>query len=235
MTLEEKILFGYATDRYRAAGRYALHFARGKLKHDPAFFAILRERMIPDDAKLLDLGCGQGLLLSTLIAARQCHEIGVWPGDWPAPPTGLQLHGIELLPRDVRRARRALGELAILEGGDIRDTPFPKSDVVVILDVLHYVARQEQEEVLLRVAECLGDSGRLLLRVADTQAGARSVFTYLGDRVGTLLRGELWPRHTHRPISEWSTLLEQRGFSVSTHPMSQGTPFSNVLLIADRS
>ena len=92
-----------------------------------------------------------------------------------------------------------------------------------------------QEEVLFRVAECLGDSGRLLLRVADTRAGARSVFTYLGDRVGTLLRGELWPRHIHRPISEWSKLLEQLGFRVSTRPMSQGTPFSNILLIADRS
>lgn len=235
MTPEETVLFDVATDRYRAAGHYAFHFARGKLKHDPAFFAILREQMIPDDARLLDLGCGQGILPSTLIAARQCYESGVWPGDWPAPPARLQLHGIDLMPEDIRRARLALGERVIFEGGDIRDTPFAKSDIVVILDVLHYVSRREQEEVLFRVAECLGDSGRLLLRVADTQAGARSVFTYLGDRVGTLLRGELWPRHIHRPISEWSKLLEQLGFSVSTHPMSQGTPFSNILLIADRS
>ena len=235
MTPEENALYEMATARYRAAGRYAFHFARGKLKHDPAFFAILRERMILDDARVLDLGCGQGILLSTLIAATRCYESGVWPDDWPAPPTRLQLHGIDLLPGDIRRARLALDERVIFEGGDIRDTPFPDSDVVVILDVLHYVARREQEEVLFRVAECLGDSGRLLLRVADTQAGARSVFTYLGDRVGTLLRGELWPRHIHRPINEWSQLLEQLGFSVSTHPMSQGTPFSNILLIADRS
>lgn len=235
MTPEEKALFETATVRYRAAGRYAFHFAQGKLKHDPVFFAIVREAMIPDDARLLDLGCGQGILLSTLIAARQCYDSGVWPGGWPAPSARLQLRGIDLLPRDIRRARQALGELVIFEWGDICETPFPNSDVVVMLDVLHYVARREQEEVLFRVAECLGDSGRLLLRVADTQAGARSVFTYLGDRVGTLLRGELWPRHIHRPISEWSKLLEQLGFRVSTRPMSQGTPFSNILLIADRS
>jgi len=172
MTPENNELYEMATARYRAAGRYAFHFARGKLKHDPAFFAILRERMIPDDARVLDLGCGQGILLSTLIGARQSYENGVWPGDWPAPPARLRLHGIDLLPGDIRRARQALGESAIFEGGDIRDTPFPKSDVVVILDVLHYVTRKEQEEVLLRVAECLGDSGRLLLRVADTHAGA---------------------------------------------------------------
>ena len=235
MSPEEKLLFETATERYRTAGRYAFHFARGKLRHDPAFLAILRERMIPDDAKVLDLGCGQGLLLSTLIAARQCHDNGTWPGDWPQPSVRLQLHGIDLLPRDVRRARRALGDLATFEWGDIRDTPFPESDVVVILDVLHYVTRQEQENVLLRVTGCLGDSGRLLLRVADTQAGARSVFTYLGDRAGTLLRGELWPRHVHRPIGEWLTLLGELGFSVTTHPMSQGTPFSNILLVADRT
>jgi len=234
MTPQQKTLFENATCRYRAAGRYAFHFARGKLKHDPVFFAILRDAMIPDDARLLDLGCGQGILFSTLIAARQCYQSGVWPGGWPAPPTRLRLHGIDLLPGDVRRAQAALGEFVMVEAGDIRDTRFPGSDVVVILDVLHYVARAEQEDVLVRVAECLGKSGRLLLRVADAQAGARSVFTYLGDRVGTLLRGELWPRHHHRPISEWSNLLERLRFSVSTYPMSQGTPFSNVLIVADR-
>jgi cyclopropane fatty-acyl-phospholipid synthase-like methyltransferase len=235
MTPEEKAIYDLATVRYRAAGRYAFHFARGKLRYDPVFLAILRNAMIPDDARLLDLGSGQGILLSTLIAARQCYESGVWPGGWPAPPTQLQLHGIDLLAGDIHRARQALGERVILEGGDIRNTLFPSSDVVVILDVLHYVSRKEQEDILFRVAECLGSSGRLLLRVADAQAGARSVFTYLGDRVGTLLRGELWPRHNHRPIGEWSKLLEHLEFSVSTHPMSQGTPFSNVLLLADRA
>jgi SAM-dependent methyltransferase len=234
MTPEEKVLFETATAPYRAAGRYAFHFARGKLKYDPVFLSILRDAMIPDDARLLDLGCGQGILLSTLIAARRCFESGVWPGGWPAPPARLQLHGIDLLPGDIRRARQALGESVIVEEGDIRDAPFPSSDVVVILDVLHYVARREQEDVLFRVAECLGNSGRLILRVADSQAGARSVFTYLGDRAGTLLRGELWPRHIHRPIGEWSKMLERLDFSVSTHPMSKGTPFSNILLIADR-
>jgi cyclopropane fatty-acyl-phospholipid synthase-like methyltransferase len=235
MTPEEKALFEQATARYRAAGRYAFHFARGKLKHDPVFFAVLRNAMIPDDAHVLDLGCGQGILLSTLIAARECCDSGVWPVDWPAPPIRPQLRGIDLLPRDIRRARRALSALVTVEEGDIRDAIFPRSDVVVILDVLHYVAKGEQEDILCRVAQCLGNSGRLLLRVADAQAGARSVFTYLGDRAGTLLRGELWPRHVHRPISEWSKILEHLGFSVSTHPMSQGTPFSNVLLVADRS
>jgi 2-polyprenyl-3-methyl-5-hydroxy-6-metoxy-1,4-benzoquinol methylase len=234
MTPQEVALYDAATTRYRAAGRYAFHFSRGKLKHDPVFVSILRDAMIPDDARILDLGCGQGILLSTLIAARQCFESGIWPLGWPAPPARLKLHGIDLLARDIRRAHQALGESAVVERGDIRDALFPDSDVVVILDVLHYVSSKEQEDILSRVAESLGKSGRLLLRVADSQAGARSVFTYLGDRLGTLLRGELWPRHVHRPISEWSTILGRLGFSVSARPMSQGTPFSNVLLVADR-
>lgn len=234
MSPQEKVLYARATDPYRSGGKYAYHFARGKLKHDPAFFAILREGLIGDDARVLDLGCGEGILLSTLIAARLTYEREVWPETWPAPPRRLQLHGIDLLPRDIARARAALGTDATLVAGDMRDTPFPNSDVVVILDVLHYLKQQEQVEVLTRIRDCLADSGRLLLRVADTQAGVRSLLTYVGDRFGTLLRGELWPRHNHRPIADWIRLLEQFSFSVATLPMSKGTPFSNVLLVADR-
>jgi hypothetical protein len=37
-----------------------------------------------------------------------------------------------------------------------------------------------------------------------------------------------------RPLPEWTALLQRLGFaSVQTVAMSQGTPFANVLLVAD--
>ena len=59
-----------ASRPYAAGSRFQWHFARGKLKRDPVYFALLRMGLIPDRARVLDLGCGQGILLALLAAAQ---------------------------------------------------------------------------------------------------------------------------------------------------------------------
>ena len=63
-----------ASERYRRAGLFAWNFARGKLKGDPSFRAFLRLGLLHGYPRLLDLGCGQGLLAAWLLAARDCHR-----------------------------------------------------------------------------------------------------------------------------------------------------------------
>jgi len=55
-------LFEAATRPYIAARQYSWHFSRGKLRHDPVFFSLLRRGLLPDRGSLIDLGCGQGVL-----------------------------------------------------------------------------------------------------------------------------------------------------------------------------
>ena len=74
-----RTLLDRATRPYRSAGRFAWKFAQGKLKGDPMFFAMLELGLIPDGDRLIDLGCGQGLLASWLLEARALHESGNWP------------------------------------------------------------------------------------------------------------------------------------------------------------
>lgn len=227
-------LLDEATRPYLAAGRYAYHFARGKLKHDPAFRWLLANGMIPPGARVLDIGCGQAVLFSMLLAARRCRASGTWPSGWPAPPEQLTLHGIDLQPREVNKAKAALGDAVSVESGDVRDAHFPQSDVIVVLDVLHYIEREDQDRSIARIAEALAPGGRLLLRVADAGAGCRFFVTHVCDRFGTLMRGELWPRHRHRPVAEWIALLNRCGLDARAVPMSEGTPFANVLLVCER-
>ena len=76
----DRRLLDAATEPYRVAGRFAYHFARGKLGRDPAFGAIVHGDWIPPRSKVLDLGCGQGLLASLLVAADRGCEVHTFPG-----------------------------------------------------------------------------------------------------------------------------------------------------------
>lgn len=220
-----------AAARYPARERFARHFAKGKLTGDPAFEHLLRHALIPRGARVLDLGSGQGVLAALLLAAGEAHAAGHWPADWPPPPDPAQVHGIELMARDAQRANLACAPFVTVPG-DIRDTPFPAADAVVILDVLHYIDYEAQRDVLRRVREALGAGGVLLARVGDAAPTWRFRFTVAVDRLVMALRGHRLERLYCRPLADWIAQLERLGFTVSARPMSEGTPFANVLLVA---
>lgn len=164
-TLRQRLV-DLASERYRAVGRFAYHFARGKLGCDPMFLGLLERGLVPDKARILDLGCGQGLLAAWLLAARQSYEAGQWPVGWPAPGQPTEIRGVDLLNSDIQRARTALGAPARFEQGDMRQVGFGQADVVVIMDVLHYVDIPAQDDVLRRVRAALPANGLFITRSA---------------------------------------------------------------------
>ena len=133
-------LIDSASAPYQRSGRFAWHFARGKLRFDPVFGHLLAHGLIAPRTRVLDIGCGQGLLASLLKAAGACARQGRWPSNWAEAPVDVHVSGIELLARDVARARAALGDSADFVCADMRSTAFAAVDAVVILDVLHYVS-----------------------------------------------------------------------------------------------
>ncbi len=219
-----------AAERYRERDRYARHFAFGKLTRDPFFRHVLERGWIPPHARVLDLGCGQGLLAALLEAARERKAAGDWPAGWPAP-TAASVHGIDLLPGDIERARVAGGPGATFDCADIRASEFGAVDAVVMLDVIHYIDEASQDDVVRRVRAALSGGGVLLLRVADASGSVRFRLTLAADRIAMRLRGARVGRYHCRPVDAWKRCLGQTGFRIEAWPMSAGTPFANVLLV----
>ena len=229
-------LIDRAAAPYRSAGQYAWRFARGKLGGDPAFAALLAHGLLAGRAHVLDIGCGQGLLTAWLLAAGDAERQGRWPAGWPAAPAPSHIRGIELMQHDVTRANDAL-RAAVQNGqasfvaADMCSADFGRADAVVILDVLHYVPIAAQDAVLRRVREALAPGGVLLLRVGDAAAGLPFRISNWVDFVVTTLRGHRLSRLYCRPLTEWERVLTSLGFKVQTQPMSEGTPFANVMLV----
>jgi SAM-dependent methyltransferase len=235
MTNFEKRLFNTAVVPYQQAGKFAMHFARGKLTGDPVFREILQRGLIASDSHVVDIGCGQGLFSAWMLAADSLALDLQWPANWQPAPRAVTVQGVELMAKDVARAEAALQvhkDRFKFVVGDMCTTPFDKAQAVTILDVLHYVSYAAQEEILGRVREALSPKGLLIMRVGDAAAGLTFKISNWVDNVVMTVRGHRLPRLYCRPLSEWKELLERLGFDVESKPMSQGKPFANVLLIA---
>jgi SAM-dependent methyltransferase len=227
-----RTLIDRAAQPYRSAGHFAWHFAKGKLKGDPVFFGLLEHGLIPDSTRLVDLGCGQGLLASWLLEARTLYESGNWPAHWPAAPKVENYWGLELMPRDVERASAALGNRAQFELGDIRSAGLGQTDAAIILDVLHYLDYDAQEDVLRRVRAALPAGGIFITRIGDAAGGLPFYFSNWVDHAAFLLRGHRSYKVYCRTLSEWLDVLKRNGFEAAPLPMHKGTPFVSVMLVA---
>lgn len=220
--------------RYLESGMFHWEFVRGKLRHDPVYLRLLQRGLLPEaEGRLLDLGCGRGILLSLLVTARDRLARGLYPEGWP-PPSRLELTGIESSLQAAAVARSALGAEADIQVADLADASLPPARAALLLDVLHYLPAPAQEELLARVAAALPPGGVLLVRDADAAAGWRFTATRIQERACALARRHWSQRFHYRSAAQWRRLLEATGFQVEVEPMAEGTPYANVLLAAKR-
>ncbi len=219
--------------RYLGHGMFDWELTRGKLRHDPVYLQILSNGLLPPRGRLLDLGCGRGILLSLLVTARDRFDRGAHPHGWPPPPE-LELYGIETAPSAAQAARTALGTAATIDLADLRDAGLPAAGAALLLDVLHYLPAEGQLDLLSRIRTALEPGGLLLIRDADAAGGWRFTATRIQERSCALARRHFRQRFHYRSAAEWSALLESAGFAVEVRPMGMGTPYANVLIAARR-
>jgi trans-aconitate methyltransferase len=203
---------------YSGSSRLARGMMRGKLRVDPVYRELL-DRGVGDARRIVDLGCGRGLLFALILASR---------GDALRP----ELHGIEVAASAARTARLALGDAATIIEADVAKVRIPPCDAVTLLDVAHYLPVPVQDDLLARARTALSPGGRLFVREADAAAGAGFLAVRAAERLAAIRGGDGLRRFAYRTADDLSRRLESSGFSVTATPMGRGTPFANVLLEA---
>jgi uncharacterized protein (DUF2062 family)/2-polyprenyl-3-methyl-5-hydroxy-6-metoxy-1,4-benzoquinol methylase len=234
---EVEALIEATAHRYLEAGLVQCEIVRGKLRHDPVYFALLRDGALPRRGRLLDLGCGRGIALALLAAAGDQNERAAYPKDW-LPPPELQLSGIDVHDRAAGVAKAGLKGRAAIETADLLTAPLPPADAILLIDVLHYLPPADQQLLLARVAGALQPGGLLLVREADADAGWRFHAIRISERLMALCRRDWrqWHQGFHyRSQADWIKVLTARGLPAKVAPMGMGTPYANVLIAAVRA
>lgn len=228
-------LLAAACKPYRATGNFNYHWARGKLGNDPVFTSLLEQGTLHQRVRVLDLGCGRGLLAAWFLAADRLASTGQWPASFEVP-TGIEFHGVDLHVGACAVGNQALkphfGDRVSLVSGDMCRTDLRGYDAIIILDVLHYISFAQQEALLDQIRASLRPGGLLVTRVGNALGGWRFRFSQWVDLAVANAQGQRIRSLSCRPLSDWAQALAARGFTVTAQPMSSGTPFANALLLA---
>jgi uncharacterized protein (DUF2062 family)/SAM-dependent methyltransferase len=218
-----------AADRYVGTSITAWEFARGKLRVDPLYRSALFGRLLPSGGTLIDIGCGQGLMLALLAEARRAADTGSLPASAPVPPRFDRMIGVEIRTRVAALARRALDRDADVVQGDARALTPERARTVLLFDVLHLMDTTGQDAVLAAVARTLEPGGVLLVRDVDAAAGLRFRAVHVANRLKAVVFGAWRQRFCFRTRAEWLERFAAHGFDAEVRPMGEGTPFANVL------
>jgi hypothetical protein len=227
-----KRLADLAAQRYREADRASYYFALFKLRNDPFYSVLLAEGLVPANARIVDLGCAQGLLAAWLWTAQQSYAAGVWESACPAPVSIASYRGIDRSEAEIHRARQALGANAEFAVGDMAQGDLSGATLIVLLDVLHYLDYTAQRDLLHRVRAALPAEGLVLLRIGDSDGSLRARVSGWVDRLVLRLRGRRDAALSRRPLTEWLALLEEAGFVVHEVARQRSLAYTNCVLRA---
>ena len=171
-------------------------FVRWKLRLDRVFDYLQAEDLGTGCA--VDLGCGYGIALGFAALGNP----------------GRHLVGCDLNRRRIAAARQAFeGMNAEFVVGDVRRFDLPYAGLVFIMDVLQYLAADDQLALLARSCAALEPGGKLIFRVHDREHGLLSRLTHAFDRL-IFLADRTGLRPLTLPVEQYRQALERAGMLI---------------------
>lgn len=172
-------------------------------------FEIVADHM-PPAGRILDLGCGYGLL-SALLALRSPQR---------------QVLGLDISAERVatsQAAGRALPNLAFVQA-DVTRVEFGWADGIVMNDLLHHIPHTHQIPLLAKCHQALPPGGVLIIKDVDKSVLWKYIWNYAHD----FLKNRNLPFYClDSPIL--TALLERVGFQVEVCHIDRGYAYPHVL------
>lgn len=180
----------------------------------------LYDTLLGDRKRILDIGCGYGYL-SYFLHYRN-EERSITGFDYDEDKIAVAANGYDKT------------EQLNFESGDVRTQDFSNSDAIFFNDVLHYLKREDQFEVLDRAAKQLNPGGLLIVRDGITDLEERHKKTQRTERYSTKI---LSFNQVSEELSFFSSqdifnFAEAHGMHCEMQEQSERT--SNVLFIIRR-
>ncbi len=174
---------------------------------------------IPDNGRVLDLGCGFGLFTLYFAALKPASQfVGV---DVSRSRIALAIGSARRL--GIRNAKFICSDVREV---DLGDSPF---DTVTTLDLMHHLPVQDGDDIIQKIQSTwLSPHGMFVMKDVTTRPRPMLHFTFLLDLI-------MNPRDPvyYRSVDTWIDCLSGFGFvSVEKHYLWDLLPYPHILLIA---
>lgn len=180
------------------------------------------EKRLPRSGKVLDLGCGHGLMTTLVALLNRGRSVEGWDHDTKRISIAHQMGA-------------SLSNLGFKQAG-VLDPINDSFRAVIMIDVLHYFREDEQIQILKQGWDALEPGGVLLFREINPAAGMKGRWNRIYEKIATL-SGFTKSRNESkvylRTPDAWQKLAENLGFHVFYEKCSSFL-FADILFICHK-
>ena len=190
------------------------------------------ERMasyVPKSGKVLDVGCGHGLL---------AMEMAISEPNRTVLATDHDVARIDLASQAGKNISNLQFEVST--GSPVADAPADgKFNAIMMIDFLHYFSPEQQDAMIAKAFANLENGGWLLAREVNQQGGLVSKLNQLYEKMATMTGFtqsntiQAKENLSFKSQTGWEAKFTEHGFKVRSEPCSSPV-FADILYICEK-
>jgi cyclopropane fatty-acyl-phospholipid synthase-like methyltransferase len=183
---------------------------------------------VPKTGKVLDVGCGHGLLAMEMALSEPNRTVLA---------TDHDVARIELAKQAANSGKGIANlKLEVSTGSPVADGQFA---AIMMIDFLHYFSPEQQDDMIAKAYANLEQGGWLLAREVNQQGGLISKLNQLYEKIATMTGFtqsntiKAKENLSFKSQSGWEAKFAEHGFKVRSEPCSSPI-FVDILYICQR-